>query len=317
VVDTPIELNAPSHEDSIVCYCYRLTTGDLKRSYKACGSLKGVEAATRAGTGCKGCKVILHSLFGETPTESADQQYTNPLIGTACAKPGNRIMKGLVIADGELESTIYSSNAVAPQLGECDSSTPIEYALVDHRGKPVLVRQGFLKTNETFVFDTRQEDIPRPFYGMFFLSINRSNFGASRFNIYWSNGKSITATHENADTGRPICFLPFFIDQRFIDRSNEVYVAILNPHTDPIAFRLTIEDVDGNSEPLEWHATMDRYSTTWLPMNTLFFDLALKHNPLGRFSCKIHALGPHAGKAMTVYFFMRNKATNIWTVNHL
>src|SRR5207245_437917 len=119
--------------NSIVCYCYRKTVRDLKEAYATCGSLKGVEDATRAGTACSGCKVILQSLFGEAPSD-ANAPFMETTVGTSCSKPGRRIMKGFFIHDENLHSKVFSSNAVAPQLGNCDTTTEAEYTLVDHKG---------------------------------------------------------------------------------------------------------------------------------------------------------------------------------------
>src|SRR5262245_28914332 len=115
--------HTPSAEDSIVCYCYRLTTRMLRESYARCGSLAGVEQETRAGTGCTGCKVLLYSIFGEKPTDHYQQQNPDLMLPSSCKRPGNRLMKGFTIANEGLESSVFASNGAAPQLGDCDLDT--------------------------------------------------------------------------------------------------------------------------------------------------------------------------------------------------
>ena len=157
----------------------------LREAYRKCGSVKGVEESTRAGTACTGCKVMLHSLFGEAPSNHYEKHET-PQFGTTCKKPGSRIMKGFVLALGDsMQSTIYSSNGIAPQLGSCDADTKIEWHLLNHRGESVRNGQQMLRTNETFVFRTTEHALPNPFFGIFLLAFERANYGASRFNLYW------------------------------------------------------------------------------------------------------------------------------------
>jgi hypothetical protein len=300
--------------DALVCYCHRLTTGMLKAAYAKLGSLKAVEEATGAGNACTGCKVILHSLFGEAASDHYNLAQA-PVVGSTCKKPGNRIMKGFIVANDELESTVYSSNGVAPQFSDCDADTEIEYLLLDHRGQPVLHRKSALKTNETFVFDTRKENFPRPLYGQFLLVFGRSNYGASRFNIHWGNTRSSSSTHENSDTGRPRVILPLPVDRGFLEGNSAIYLGIMNPHQGTIPFSLSVRDLDSPGE-MKWQTELPPFCSTWIPANDHLFKPAIDAHPEGRYVLEVSALADMY-RALSVYFFLHNKETDLWTVNHL
>src|SRR5262245_4078404 len=212
-------------EDATVCYCYRLTVRQLKEAYDRFGSRASVGGETRGGTGCGGGRVMLHSLLGEMPSDP-NAAHLGSEIGSSCFKPGQLLMKGFIIADDELESTAIASNIVAPQLGTCDSTTDYEYWVYDRNGGLVLHRTATMPTNATFTFDTRRESLPRPFHGMISFRLDRKNQGASRVNINWSNGYSTTATHELGSTGRLRNFLPFLLDERFLDGRSELFLAL-------------------------------------------------------------------------------------------
>jgi bacterioferritin-associated ferredoxin len=301
-------------EDSLVCYCHRLTTGMLKSVHAKLGSLKAVEDATGAGKACTGCKVILQSLFGEAASDDYHLDES-PVVGSTCKKPGNRLMKGFIVADGNLESTVYSSNGIAPQLGNCDADTPIEYLLLDHRGVPVLHRKSTLKTNQTFVFDTRKEDFPRPFYGQFMLIFGRSNYGASRFNIYWGNKNSVSATHENSNTGRPRVVLPLAVDRKFLAGSSKIHLGLMNPHQATIKFSITARDLDTQGE-ITWETELPQYCSMWVNASDYLFKPALEARPDSRFVIEVRSK-TDMHNAISVYFFLHNQENDLWTVNHL
>jgi hypothetical protein len=259
--------------------------------------------------------VILNSLFNEEVSDP-NNLNTTPTIGSSCVKPGQRTMKGFIVADGTLESRVCSSNAVAPQLGDCDSTTSASYALVDHEGKLVLERQVTLRTNETFSFDTRNENLPRPFYGMFLLTFERSNYGASRFNIYWSNGTSTASTHENASTGRLRVFIPILVDQRFIDGDSSIFLALMNPHGTALPFQLAAYNPDTGDEVC-WESSLAPHGSTWIDATKDLYSAALKKFPKGKFVLRIVTCSGDFYSAITAYFFIYNKKTNSWTSNHL
>lgn len=301
-------------EDSMVCYCYRYTTSMLRKAHKECGSLKALEEKTRVGTGCTGCKVILQSLFGETPSDhyKLDQ---SPAFGSSCRRPGSRVMHGFVISDGNLESKVYSSNGVAPQLGDCNADSEIAYALVDHRGVPILQRTQKLRTNETFIFATEKENIPRPFFGMFLLAFDRSNYGASRFNVYWGNKNSVSATHENTLTGRPQVFLPVIVDRQFLDGNNTIFAAIMNPHRRPIGFRIIARELDSQQEAY-WDSELPPRCSMWINANEHFFAPTLEKFGEGKVLLQLKTKAD-MHSALAMYFFIHNKSTDLWSVNHL
>jgi hypothetical protein len=310
----PAMAQCATAEDSLVCYCRRLTTGMLKSVYAKLGSLKAVEDATGAGKSCAGCKVILQALFGEAATDDYDLEES-PIVGSACKKPGSRLMKGFIVADGNVESTVYSSNGIAPQLGNCDAETPIEYLLLDHRGVPLLHRTSILKTNQTFVFDTRKEEIPRPFYGQFMLVFGRSNYGASRFNIYWGNKNSVSATHENSNTGRPRVILPIAVDKRFLAGASRIYLGLMNPHQVAIKFSIAARDLDAQGE-IVWDGELPQYCSTWINASDHLFKTALDARPDSRFVVEVRSK-TDMHHAISVYFFLHNQEKDLWTVNHL
>lgn len=313
-----ISENPPSDENadnSIVCYCYKLTTRDLKKAYAKYGSLKAVEEHTRAGLGCTGCKILIQALFNEKAT-SLMEGYTPPVQGTSCSRPGSRTMKGFVIANGQLETTIYSSNAIAPQLGACDSTTVFNYALVDHAGLPVRLAAETVATNQTFTFDTKNYNLPRPFVGMFTLSLPRGNMGASRFNTYWSNSRNTTCTHEVGNSGRPRTFIPALITQSFLESGNTIYLALMNPHSRSLQLRVTVFEADSGQE-LIWTTTLGAYCSTWINASENFYRPALRKFPQGRCAIRVVTSSLQLSQAVSSYFFIHNERTDLWTSNHI
>jgi hypothetical protein len=302
--------------DSIVCYCHHQTRDHLLECHRRCGSLKAVQEETGAGTACGGCRIILQSLFGEAPQEISDIDSPGIPGATVCLKPGARVMKGFIVANEHLESTIYSSNAVPPQFADCDSTIEIEYAVLNHQGIPILARKERIKTNETFVFDTRRENLPRPFYGQFIYAIGRSNYGASRFNVYWSNGRSTTSTHEISNSGRPDVVLPIVVTQDFLTGPNTVYLALLNPHGVAAPYLFRVFDVDDQTETT-WTCTIPAGGTGWFNVNEQFYAPILKKKPSRKIAIRICSPNADDRISPTMYFFVHNKTANLWSTNHL
>jgi hypothetical protein len=172
-------------------------------------------------------------------------------------------MKGLVIANHRLDTVVYSSNGVPPQFAEQEISMPVEYMLLDMAGKPLLHRSITLKSNETFCFDTRRENLPRPLYGMLLYRIGRSNYGGARFNSVWTNGISACSTHEINDSGRPSVVLPIPVDRAFLNGPNVLYLAIQNPKSWPIRLLLQVFDEPGN-ELGQFYRDLPPNTTQWL-----------------------------------------------------
>jgi hypothetical protein len=303
-------------EDAIVCFCYRLTTGMLKEAYKKCGSLQKVEELTKAGTGCTGCQVVLQSLFGETPTNHY-VSGVDTIVGTSCVKPGSRTMKGLIVANNDLESTVYASNGISPQLGKCDTTTQVEYALIDHRGRPVHRGTEEVATNATFKFETHTLDIERPFYGMFLLTLGRANFGAARFNVYWrSRSGGVCSTHENATSGRPRLWIPLLIGQLVVEGPTTIYFALMNPASHSREFTITVYEVD-RGDSLTWSSRLDSHCTTWINANEHLFKPAIQKFGDGRWTVKVVTNDLDVYAAISAYFFTHNKVLNLWSCNHL
>lgn len=309
---TPV---AADGDDAMVCYCYRQSLRQIRAKHRECGSLAAMQEKTGIGNACGGCRVVLHSIFDETPSD-INQIDAKPAVGTSCSKPGSRIMKGFIVADGELESTVYSSNAVAPQLGDCDSTIEVDYALLDHTGRPVFIRKAKLMSNEVFVFDTRKENLPRPFYGMFLYGIGRSNYGAARFNIYWSNGKSTTSTHENSDPGRPRVYLPITVTQKFLDGNTKIHLGLMNPHTERISFTIKVIELESGTE-FAHESYLDPFASCWLKANEFLYAPALEKIPNGKFALKIESSNLNSRLSMVEYMFFYNKEIGVWTSNHL
>lgn len=305
-------MNAP---ESIVCYCNSLTLGMLKESFKACGNLKDMQKRTRAGMVCGGCRLILDSVFGEKPDEIIALHGDVDNSSGALIKPGTRVMKGFIAADHRLDSVVSSCNGVPPQFGNQETAVPIEYALLDQDGKVVLHRKARLDTHETFRFSTAEEDIPRPLYGMFLLSIGRSNYGASRFNVAWSNGVSSASTHEINDSGRPNVFLPIVADKEFLAGPNRIYLAVQNPRA--WAARLRFKLSDRHGKPVsESILDLAPHSTRWIDVNREYYAPGLAAGADGAL-LKVEADGLRADISPTIYFFFHNLSSDLWTANHL
>jgi hypothetical protein len=301
--------------ESVICYCKSLTLGMLEESFKECGNLGALQKRTRAGTVCGGCRVILESVFGESPDEILSLRGDPEKDSGMLIKPGSRIMKGFVVADHRLDSVVSACNGVPPQFGNQRTTVPVEYALLDQDGRMVLHRKTVFRTHETFRFDTAKEDIPRPLYGMFLYSLGRSNYGASRFNVAWTNGVSSASTHEINDSGRPNVFLPLVADPDFLAGPNRVYLAVQNPrpHAAKLRFRLLDRRGGAVSESI---LDLGPHSTRWLDVNRDYYAPGLALRPDG-VVLKIEADGLRAEIAPTIYFFFHNLNTDIWSANHL
>ena len=260
---------------------------------------------------------MLHSIFKEAPTDiNRIDDFEAESQQTLCFRPGNRIMKGLIIADDNLESTVYSSNAIPPQFADCDSSTHVDYTLLDHRGNKVISRACDLKTNETFVFDTRHEELTRPFYGLFLYSMARQNYGSSRFNVCWSNGRSLTSTHELSPTGRPDVVIPILVDKNFLAGPNSYFVGLSNPDDRAISFSLCVFDVVTKQE-LIWRSRLEPNAVSWINASEVLFKEAVDWNGSGKYALRITSTISSLSGALSVNFFLHNRLTDIWTSNHI
>lgn len=306
----------PALGDPTVCYCYNLTRGDLLASHRKHGSLAGVQADTRAGTKCGGCRLMLESLFGEMPGDMYAGRGNPATNSHFCVQPGSVLMKGFVVANHELDTTVFASNGVPPQFGVQDTTVPIEYALLDQNGKVVLGRRFEWKTHETFRFDTREENLPRPLYGTFLFHIGRGNYGASRFNCVWTNGVSSCATHEINHSGRPTVALPLFADREFLAGPNTIYLAIQNPHPRPMNIRIRMFD-EGNRDLSELVFPLAPGRTEWVNASRECYGPALEKHPRARAALAVRNHPVDFDLAPTTYFFFHNRNTGIWTVNHL
>ena len=300
----------------MVCYCYRMTTGKLREAYKRCGSLAKMQDETKVGRACRGCNVVLQALFGEEATGDILGIDRAVKSGTACMQPGSKVMKGFVIANDQLDSVVYSSNAVAPQLGACDSSTPVEYSLIDAVGNVVFHRHTTINTNETFVFDTRNEDLPRPFYGMFYMSLGRGNLGASRFNIYWTNGRYSASTHEQAGSWRPRVFLPIVVNESFLKRELDVYLAVVNPYARKLAYTARVFDV-ATEDQLIWSSELDAEQSVWINASDTLFRPMLEQYPGSDAVVEFESPDLNVRTALSLWFFIHHRKQDIWTANHI
>ncbi len=306
---------APTTSDSIVCYCYNRTSLQLREAHGRLGSLSALQQETRAGTKCGGCRFLLESMFGETPDEILDLDRDGGRRNI-CVRPGKHVMKGFVVADHRLDTVVYSSNAVPPQFAEHDMGMPIEYMLLDAAGKPILHRAAILGTNETFCFDTRKENLPRPLYGMLLLQIGRANYGGARFNSVWTNGVSACSTHEINDSGRPSVVLPIPVDAAFAQGPNTIRLAIQNPHSWPIRLALQVFDESGRELDRRYR-DMAGHTTQWVDVMKEVFKPLLARHPRSRLVLRVESDPVRNEFAPTTYFFMRNLNTDIWNANHL
>jgi len=306
---------SPCKSDPMVCFCYRQTVSTLREGHEKFGSLKALQKATNIGNGCGGCRASLCSLFQEE-VDDINRLDTAPMRGSTCVKPGQRLMTGFIIADGNLESRVVSCNAIAPQLGDCNSTTPIGYALLNHKAEVMLQGDRVIKTGETFSFDTRDHNLPRPFFGTFVLSLGRENFGASRFNIQWSNGKSLSSTHENGPTGRPRVFLPTFFNRKNVDGPNKIHLGLLNPRTSTLHYSLVVFDRNSTKQ-VRWDANLGGYQSSWVDVNEVLIKPLLKRHPNGNFGVKIESSNIESIDAVTAYLFFHNVKKDFWSCQHL
>lgn len=306
---------ASTTPDSIVCYCFNRTSHQLRDAHARLGSLSALQQETRAGTKCGGCRFLLESMFSESPDEILNLNREGGRKNV-CVRPGKHLMKGFVVADHRLDTAVYASNAVPPQFAEHDMGMPIEYMLLDMAGKPIIHRAAVLGTNETFGFDTRKENLPRPLYGMLLLQIGRANYGAARYNSVWTNGVSACSTHEINDSGRPSVVLPVPVDAAFAQGPNAIYLAIQNPHSWPIRLSLQVFDESGKEMDRSYR-DMAGHTTQWADvMNEVFRPLLALH-PRARLALRVASDPVRNELAPTTYFFMRNLNTDIWNANHL
>lgn len=302
--------------DSIVCYCFAKTLGELQGCYRRLGSLAAVQQETHVGSKCGGCRLILESTFGEQPDEILSLRGDVSGNSRALVRPGQTVMKGFIVADQRLDSVVRSSNGVPPQFGSQDTTIPIEYMLLDQSGNKVLHRAALVRSHDTFTFDTRRENLPRPLYGMFILALGRGNYGASRFNVAWTNGASICSTHEVSSSGRPIVVMPVMVDEEFLRGPNTIFLAAQNPHHVPINVVFRFFDDAGNGAG-EMPLTLAPASTRWIDANRELYGPALRRRPGSRLGLKIVREPLTMDTAPTLYFFMHNANSGLWTANHL
>jgi len=333
-------MTAP-HE-GIICFCYRKTLADLQGAMEAHGSLAKMQEKTRVGLGCGGCRAMLQHHFGGDQAEIYDLAADAQRGATVCMKPGNRPMKGFIASSSLLESHVFSCNAVPLQLGTCDATVDVEFAIYNQQGRPIYARQHRVPTNETFHFDTARANLPRPFYGMATYTLGRQNCGASRFNVSWYTRESATSTHENFSTGRPDVVLPVAFDQRFLNGPNAVYIAVQNPHPKAreIVFRVFRTDASNiygdvarelpaksgwqrligkrRGTAVESSHNLASMGTHWLNVEERFILPALEilgaDAPL---ALRIYAPGAGIHEAPSCYFFFHHRPTNIFSANHL
>ncbi len=306
---------AEHSSDSVICFCFNKTSQQLQEAHSRLGSLTKVQRECGAGTKCGGCRLLLESIFNERPEEIL-KLGRHGGDRNICVRQGQRLMKGFVIADHRLNTVVYSSNCAPPQFGEQDMTMPVAYMLLDSSGKPVLHRTAIIGTNETFSFDARKENIPKPFYGMFLFNIGRANYGAGRFNSVWTNGISACSTHEVNNSGRPSVVLPTLVDLEFSRGSNSIHLALQNPHAYPIRLKFQIFAEAGN-EVLCRYLDMPVLTTKWLNVSKEIFEPILAEKPTLRLGLRIESAPVDVKFSPTIYFFIHNLNTDLWSANHL
>ena len=300
--------------DSIICYCHGRTLGELVNCHNRVGSLAAVQRETRAGSSCGGCRVTLEALFQETPGEILDLQTIGQSLKML---PGQRLMAVFVASDGQLETKLYSSNAAPPQFGAQETGMDVEYAMIDRDGAPVLRGKRVLKTNETFHLDTREMELPRPFYGMLVYAIGRFNYGASRINAVWFNSVSASSTHEVYNSGRPSVVIPIPADREFLRGPNTIYLAMHNPYPHPL--NCVFRCYDLRREQPEILARLDLQSrhTRWINVNAALYQPLLENSAAERIAVRVESDPIKLSLAPTLYMFVHNRNSGIWNANHL
>jgi hypothetical protein len=313
--------------EGIICFCYRKSLADLQQGVQTHGSLERMQDAMRVGLACGGCRAMLHHHFGGGLTEIND--FSVQAGGTTCMKPGNRTMKGFIGSSSLFESHIYSCNAVPLQLGECDATTAAEFVIYNHDGKPIYSRPHRVKSGGTFHFDTARARLPRPFFGMATLTLERKNLGSSRFNVSWYGKESSTSTHENISTGRPDVVLPVVFDERFMKGPNDVYLAVQNPHHQAMEVTFRVfqmngqniyagESEDDHKTAVEWTRTLPSMGTLWCHVQREFIlPAAQSLGTASALGLRIYSPGGTLHSAPSSYFFFHHRPSNVWSANHL
>lgn len=319
--------------EGIICFCHRKSLTDLRSDLAEHGSLARVQEETHVGLACGGCRAMLQHHFGESPAEIYDLSTDQRRGTTVCMKPGNRVMKGFIASTSLLESHVFSCNAVPLQLGACDATMNVEFSIYNQLGKQIYTRHHRIQTGDTFHFDTAAVGLPRPFFGMATYSIERQNYGASRFNVSWYTNESATSTHENFSTGRPDVVLPLAFDERFLSGPNTVYLAIQNPHPGEreVHFRVFRLDTGEIYEAALNAATRTRsraavesvrklptLGTMWVNVQEeLIFPAQKKLGAGVPLALRIYTPVQSIHQALSMYFFFHHRPTNIWSANHL
>ena len=320
-----------SPKQGIVCFCYRKTLEDLRDALGREGSLIKMQEATHVGMACGGCRAMLQHHFGEPVAEIYDFSADHATGATACVKPGSRTMKGFIASSSLLESRVFSSNIVPLQLGDCDATTEIEFAIYNQMGRLIYSKKHSTRSGETFHFDTMRANLPRPFYGLATYTLGRDNYGASRFNASWYTEAGVTSTHENGSTARPDVVLPVVFDERFLSGPNTVYLAVQNPHPGMREMRFRVCLLDSGSvydEPnsleggpqtfVETVKPLPSMGTLWLNTHDELILPAKKILGEGRpLVLRVYTIVDTIHKAPSSYFFFHHRPSNIWSANHL
>ena len=115
---------------------------------------------------------------------------------------------------------------------------------------------------------------------------------------------------------RPSAFLPIPVDLDFLRGPNTIHLALQNPHDWPIRLQLQVFDGPGIDYAREYRE-MPPHTTQWVDVLKELYGPVLAAHPRAKLSLHIESDPVRMEFAPTLYFFMHNRNTDIWTANHL
>jgi hypothetical protein len=106
------------------------------------------------------------------------------------------------------------------------------------------------------------------------------------------------------------------VDIAFLNGPNRLHLALLNPHDWPI--RLRLQAFDAGGEVLGEHfRDLPARTTQWADVTGEIYAPILALHPRARLAMRIESDPVRMEFSPTLYFFLHNLNTDIWSANHL